>query len=65
MPDEIEPQAVNLLIEWDDLQKLIRRAHAGEDPEVLWLEYFANNYIDQEPRSETDQPTACGRCDCE
>ena len=35
----------DLELTFGDLQEMVRRAHAGEDPELLFLEYFANYVV--------------------
>lgn len=32
-----------LVISQPDVMAALRRAHAGEDPELLWIEIFANS----------------------
>jgi hypothetical protein len=35
------------VIEDAQLQEALKRAHAGEDPEVLYVELYANSDVDQ------------------
>jgi hypothetical protein len=35
------------VIEDVQLQEALKRAHAGEDPEVLYVELYANSDVDQ------------------
>lgn len=36
----------------ETLLAMLRRAHAGEDPDLLYTEYYANSDIDSRPGRE-------------
>jgi hypothetical protein len=42
---EQEQEPFELEITWGELQEMVRRAYVGEDPEMLFLEYFVNHVI--------------------
>lgn len=44
-PEEVNDQEFELEISWGDLQEMVRRAYKGEDPEMLFLEYFINHVV--------------------
>lgn len=42
------------VIAGEDFMEALRRAHEGEDPDVLYAEYYANSEPENVPGDDTD-----------